>query len=124
MVAASSGRSNVPPDNLQAAPILAFVATCADEFGIWPRAGWRDAQPGETRQDHAARAQPRRLPAAVPTLPLDGPTCSDAQDPAPGISAPERQPFVAAKTGPGNGDNPLQNGGDGQQGHERKTRQE
>ena len=113
----------MPPDYLQAAPVLAFVACGADEFGIRPRAMRRDTQPGESCQNQAARTQPRGLPGTVMALPLHRPAGCDAQGPVSGISASESQPFVAAKADPGQGNKPLQAGGDGQQGHEHETRQ-
>ena len=124
MVAASSGGSNVPPDHPQAAPVLGFVRCSADEFGVRPCAGRRDSEPGEPRQHEASRTQPRGLPAAVAALPLDGPSRRNAQCPAVGIAAPERQPFGAAKTGPGHGGSAFQDGGYGQEGRAGETGEE
>ena len=124
MVAASSGGSNVPPDDLQAAPVLGFVPRSNDEFGVRPRTGRRHPQPGKPRHDQAARAQPRGLPGAVTALPVDGPAGCDAQDPARGISVPERQPFVAANTNPDQGNEPFETGGNGQQDYACETGQE
>jgi hypothetical protein len=117
MLAASSDRSNVPPDHLEAAPILAFAAVSPDKFRI----GWHiwriDAQPGKARQNHTPRAEPGRLPGSVATFALDVTARSDAQAATPFITPPQGTPLAAAQTQPYRGTAQLQIAGDGEKGH-------
>jgi hypothetical protein len=115
MVAASSDRSNVPPDHLEAAPLLTFAAITANEFGVRSHIAGFDAQPGQARQNQAARAQPGRLPGAVPALALDVPPCSDPQAAASRIALPECLPLTAAQGEPCRGQESLELDGDRQQ---------
>jgi hypothetical protein len=118
MVAASSDRSNVPPDHLETAPILAFTAITANEFSIGSHTRGFDAQPCQARQDHAARAQPGRPPGPIGALALHVPPCSDAQAAAPGIAAPKCMPLPTAQAEPYRGQESLDFDGNRQEWHE------
>ena len=117
MVAASSDSSNVPPDHLEAAPVLAFATIAADGFRIGSHIRGIDTQPRAARQNHTPRAEPGRLPGSVATFALDVTARSDAQAATPFITPPQGTPLAAAQTQPYRGTAQLQIAGDGEKGH-------
>lgn len=123
MVAASSDSSNVPPDHLEAAPVLAFATIAADGFRIGSHIRGIDTQPRAARQNHTPRAQPGRLPGTVAALALDVTACGDAQAAAAGITPQQCVPLIATQAEPCRGKHSLQLDGNGQQGHETETGQ-
>jgi len=62
MLAASTLGSNVPPDNLQAAPLRALTGIAPDEFKKSLTAGTLQPQPTQISEQHTARLQRRRNP--------------------------------------------------------------
>lgn len=65
MLAASSKRSNVSPDYLQAAPLLALTTIAGDELRELTAIGQPEPQPGKPAHKYAAVLQARRDPFLI-----------------------------------------------------------
>ena len=65
MLAASIAGSNVPPDDLQTAPILAFTTAAAHELGKHEPASVADTNPAEPAQQNTAGEESGLVPVSV-----------------------------------------------------------
>lgn len=64
MLAASRSRSNVPPDDLQTAPVIAFTAATANQLRASLANPGLQAYPADPPEQHAAGQKPGRVPVA------------------------------------------------------------
>ena len=64
MLAASRSRTNVPPDNVQTAPILTFTATSTNRLCALLALLDLEANPADAPQQYTAGQEPRRVPVA------------------------------------------------------------
>lgn len=71
MLAASDLSSNVPPDDLQAAPVRALLAICADQFGNHRPGDGPDTEPTHRTQQDTAGNELRRMPLEIGPEDLD-----------------------------------------------------
>lgn len=81
MLAASLHGSNVPPDDLQAAPILALLAAPPKRFREHPPTRRPNAYPGPVTQHNAARFQACRPPFTASIQDVDCAIVGHAQPP-------------------------------------------
>jgi hypothetical protein len=114
MLAASRSSSNVPPDHLEAAPVIAFTNIATEKFDIAKSISRGQAQTGQPGQNDTARTQSVRLPGAAAATALDSALGIDAQYAASGISKPIRDPLVSANRQPAQGDQGLEASSDRQ----------
>ena len=86
MLAASISRSNVPPNDLQAAPILTLAAVASKQLSERAAIGRLETQPSDSLQKHAAILQLRRYPNGIAIEQLCGPVGSQSDRTTNGIS--------------------------------------
>lgn len=100
MLAASLPSSNVPPDNLQAAPVGARSAVPGQQFAEDYAAMVPQANPADSAKQHATRLPLCRTP--YPVCPQDRymPFGCEAQHTASGPAAPEQPQFAGTCRGP------------------------
>jgi hypothetical protein len=65
MLAASRSRTNVPPDYLQTAPVIAFAATATNQLCELAAQPVLQANPADLPEQHTAGQKPGRKPCAL-----------------------------------------------------------
>lgn len=97
MLAASQGPSNVPPDNLQAAPIIAFTAVATDELRAVLARIRTTTNPGVPAQHNSAGPKPRGTPATIVAEQPEPAVGHDPETTAQDESTPEQDELPRAK---------------------------
>lgn len=100
MLAASRSRTNVPPDNLQTAPILTFTATSANRLCALLALLDLEANPTDAPQQHTAGQKTRRVPVALRIKQQDFAVGSHAQTTATYKTATHPDEFAHTKGQP------------------------
>ena len=104
----------MPPDHLEAAPVIAFTNIATEKFDIAKSVTRGQAQAGQPGQNDTARTQSVRLPGTSAASALDSALSIDAQYAATGISKQIRDPLVNANRQPAHGDQGFEASGDRQ----------
>ena len=102
MLAASHLSSNVPPDDLQVAPVVALLAVCANQFGKHVPGGGSHTQPTYRLQQDAAGYELHRMPFMVGIENPDLTICNELQPGAPGPGAAQMKQFPQSHEAPQN----------------------
>jgi hypothetical protein len=100
MLAANRDRSNVPPDDLQAAPVRAVPAVTTEGLGKYTAVVGSQPNPAGVTQQHTASQEPRRVPVTVPIQYPQFTIATHAKTGEAGVSASQSDLFAHAKAKP------------------------
>ena len=101
MVAASTTRSQVPPYDLQAPPVLVLRAIATNQLRESAAVMRLESKPGDSGQDNAARPQRCRHPTPIRNQHRRGPVVQQANAPATLESLHNQGQISAIKNKPG-----------------------
>jgi len=102
MLAASDLSSNVPPDDLQAAPIPELLVLRANRFGKYMTRSCFQTQPTRRSQQDTAGYELRRMPLMIEIENLDLPIRNELQPDAPRPCAAQFSQFPQGDEAPQN----------------------